>query len=31
MMGALQKTLPWAAPGEKWAPAACIFDLAEHG
>jgi L-rhamnose mutarotase len=31
MMGALQRTLPWAAPGEKWTPATCIFDLAEHG
>jgi L-rhamnose mutarotase len=30
-MGGLQKTLPWAAPGEKWTPATCIYDLAEHG
>jgi L-rhamnose mutarotase len=29
-MGALQKTLPWAAPGEKWTPATRIYDLAEH-
>jgi L-rhamnose mutarotase len=30
MMGALQRPLPWADPGEKWLAAACIFDLTEQ-
>lgn len=30
LMDGLQKTLPWAAPGEKWTPATLIYDLAQH-
>ena len=30
LMDAFQKPVPWAAPGEKWAPAELIFDLGAH-
>jgi L-rhamnose mutarotase len=29
-MDAFQQALPWAAPGQKWVPAARIFDLNEQ-
>ena len=29
-MDAFQQPVDWAAPGEKWVAAQCIFDLADH-
>lgn len=29
-MDAYQRPVSWAAPGEKWVAAQCIFDLADH-